>query len=224
MCSPIALGVASFATGAMGAVGQHQSASAQASAANAAATSNYKYQLKVRERAWDRERHVYGRKLFEHDEQLKENNLAAQRAYSGEQRKLNEAYRQAAFSNQAMVTQLLGMEGKGTAARGMTGRTADRMDASQLAAFGRNQAILAQSLTSARQAGEFRKDSIRRELKNTNRQAYSEVAIAPTPGVAPPPPTMQPGPSGLGLLAGLGSAAVDGYGTYNQLKAPPAYV
>ena len=50
MCAPAALGVASFASGALGAVGQHQSASAAAAAQNEASIRNYKYQLKVRRR------------------------------------------------------------------------------------------------------------------------------------------------------------------------------
>ena len=42
MCAPAALAVASFGASAMGAVGQHQSASAQAAAQNQAAIGNYK--------------------------------------------------------------------------------------------------------------------------------------------------------------------------------------
>jgi len=96
MCAPaVALGAAQFAVGAAGAVASHQSASAQASAQNAAATSNYKYQLKVRERNWDRERFRYNRAIDQYDSKINENALAAQRAYAGEQIKLNNIYKQA---------------------------------------------------------------------------------------------------------------------------------
>lgn len=222
MCAPAALGVASFATGALGAVGQHQSASAQASAANTAATRNYKYQLKMRERSWDRERHIYGAKLHEYNQQLDANSIAAQRAYSGEQRKLNEAYKQASFSTQSMLVDLISSKGKRTAES--AGRSARRIDNQLLASYGRNQAVLAESLTSARQAGEYRKQGINRELLNANRSAYANVAINPQPGIAPPRPVMQQGPSGLSLLANLGSAAVGGYNTYESLKAPSPYI
>ena len=71
----------------MGAIGQHQSASAQAAAQNKAATSNYKYQLKVRERNWDRERFRYNRQLVQYDSQVtRELSMAGQRAYAGAQR------------------------------------------------------------------------------------------------------------------------------------------
>jgi hypothetical protein len=59
---------------------------------------------------------------------------------------------------------------------------------------------------------------IRREVESSNKQAYEKVALAPQAGVAPPPPVMTPGPSGLGLAAGLVEAGVGGFSTYNDLK------
>lgn len=219
MCAPIALGVASFATGALGAVGQHQSASAQASAANAAATSNYKYQLKMRERSWDRERYRYGQQLHQYNMQTQENYSAAQKAYSSEQRRLNEIFRKAAFDQQGMLTQVAGSQGKMTAA-GRSGRSADRINNSLLSAYGRNQAIQAESLLSAQNAYTAATGTIRDQLRNSNRDAFNAVAINPQPGIAPPPPVMQQGPSGIGLMSGLLSAGVSGFQTYNNLKAP----
>jgi hypothetical protein len=219
MCSPVALGVASGVASGAGAIGQHQSASAQANAQNAAATSNYKYQLKVRERNWDRERFKYNVALGQYKDQTQENATAAQRAYSATQMKLNDKYRDAAFKNQAMAAKLIETQG-GTLAQGMAGRSAQRVNNQVFQAFGRNQAIMAENLFSARTASEFSNQSTRRELLSANRQAYSKVAIQPMPGVAPPPPVMTPGPSGLGLAAGLINAGVTGYSTYKSLKAP----
>ncbi len=216
MCAPAALGVASFASGALGAVGQHQSASAQASAQNAAATSNYKYQLKVRERSWDREVHRYGRQLHQYDSQLQENSMAGQRAYAGAQRKLNSAYNQASFKQQANLVNLLKGSGR-MANAGLTGKTADRLDNQIVSQFGRNQAIAAENLMGAGFAYNRQTADIRREVESSNKQAYEKVALNPQAGVAPPPPVMTPGPSGLGLAAGLISSGVDGYNTYNSL-------
>ncbi len=216
MCAPAALGVASFASGALGAVGQHQSASAQASAQNAAATSNYKYQLKVRERSWDREVHRYGRQLHQYDSQLQENSMAGQRAYAGAQRKLNSAYKQASFKQQANLVNLLIGSGR-MANAGLTGKTADRLDNQIVSQFGRNQAIAAENLMGAGFAYNRQTADIRREVESSNKQAYEKVALNPQAGVAPPPPVMTPGPSGLGLAAGLISSGVDGYNTYNSL-------
>ena len=220
MCAPaVALGVASAGASALGAVGQHQSASAQASAQNAAATSNYKYQLKVRERSWDREVHRYGRQLHQYDSQLQENSMAGQRAYAGAQRKLNSVYQQASFKQQANLVNLL--KGSGNmAAAGRTGRSATRLDNQIVSQFGRNQAIAAESLMGAGFNYNRQVEDVQREVDSSNKQAYEKVALAPQAGIAPPPPVMTPGPSGLGLAAGLIGAGVSGYQTYNDLKPP----
>ena len=219
MCAPV-LAVASLASGVMGAVGQHQSASAQASAQNAAATSNYKYQLKVRERNWDREVHRYGRQLHQYDSQLQENSMAGQRAYSGAQRKLNSIYQQASFKQQANLVNLL-KGSSGAASRGMTGRSAQRLDNDIVSQFGRNQAIAAESLMGANFAYDRQVAATQREINSANTQAYEKVALAPQEGVAPPPPVMTPGPSGLGLAAGILDAGIGAVGTYNKLSPTP---
>lgn len=219
MCAPVALGVASFGAQALGAVGQHQSASAQAAAQNAAASSNYKHQLKVRENNWDRERFRYTRSIQQFKNTTNENALAAQRAYAGEQTKLNNIYKQASFKQQANLVRLVQGTGK-AAASGASGKTAQRLDSQIVGQFGRNQAIAAESLLGAQNAYKTRTDSISRQLESDNNRAYEKVAVQPLPGVAPPPPTMTPGPSPLGLIAGIAGAGLSGYETYNSLKPP----
>jgi hypothetical protein len=222
MCAPAALGVASMASGVMGAVGQQQSAQAQADAQNAAATSNYKYQLKVRENKWDREVHRYGRQLHQYDSQLQENSMAGQRAYAGAQRKLNSAYQQASFKQQANLVNLLKGSGQAAAA-GRTGRSATRLDNQIVGQFGRNQAIAAENLMGAGFAYNRQVEGIQREVNSSNKQAYEKVALAPQEGVAPPPPVMTPGPSGLGLAAGILDAGMSGVSTYNSLSPTPLF-
>ena len=216
MCAPIALGVASAAAGGLGAIGQHQSASAQAAAQNKAAVGNYKYQLKVRERNWDRERFRYNRQLVQYDTQVRENSLAAQRAYAGEQTNLNNIYKTAAVKQQGNLVALLQNTGKGAAA-GRVGRTAQRLDSDLVGQFGRNQAIQAESLMGAQMAYDDRTGALRREQIGANNKAYEKVAINPQAGVAPPPPVMTPGPSGLGLASGLLSAGLGGVQTADSL-------
>ena len=216
MCAPIALGVASAAASGIGAIGQHQSASAQAAAQNKAAVGNYKYQLKVRERNWDRERFRYNRQLVQYDTQVRENSLAAQRAYAGEQNKLNNIYKTAAVKQQGNLVALLQNSGKG-AADGRVGRSAQRLDSDLVGQFGRNQAIQAESLMGAQMAYDDRTEALRREQIGANNKAYEKVAINPQAGVAPPPPVMTPGPSGLGLAAGLVSAGIGGVQTADSL-------
>ena len=217
MCAPIALGVASAAAGGLGAIGQHQSASAQAAAQNKAAVGNYKYQLKVRERNWDRERFRYNRQLVQYDTQVRENSLAAQRAYAGEQNKLNNIYKTAAVKQQGNLVALLQNTGKGAAA-GRVGKNAQRLDSALVGQFGRNQAIQAESLMGAQMAYDDRTGAFRREQIGANNKAYEEVAVNPQAGVAPPPPVMTPGPSGLGLASGLLSAGIGGVQVADSLE------
>ena len=219
MCAPAALGVASFASGALGAVGQYQSGQAQASAANAGAMRQYKYQLKMRENNWLRERERYQVGVANYQQAVADNQDAAQRAYVSQQEKLNNIYRSTSFRQQAQLIELAQGSSK-RAATGQRGRSVNRLDNDIVSQFGRNQAIMAESLLSAQRGYNTAVGGIRREQLSANNRAYSPIAIAPKPDVAPPAPVMQQGPSALSLLAGIGSAAVDGYGTYNSLKPP----
>ena len=223
MCAPaIALGAASAAASGMGAIGQHQSASAQAAAQNKAAVGNYKYQLKVRERNWDRERYRYNRQLVQYDTQVAENSLAAQRAYAGEQNNLNNVYKKASFRQQNNLVALLQNSGK-AAARGQVGKNGQRLDSDIVGQFGMSQATAAESLMGAQLNYDDRVESLRREQIGANNKAYEKVAINPQAGVAPPPPVMTPGPSGLSLAAGLGQAAIGGVSTANSLSPEPLF-
>ena len=221
MCEPIS--IATAAASGMSAIGSHQSASAQANAANAAATSNYKYKLKVRERNWDRERYRYGTQVQQFKNEVSENSLAAQRAYAATQVKLNDKFKDAAFSNQTLAAKMLEVSGA-DAARGRTGKSVQRAQSAAFAQFGRNQATLTESLLSATYGANNTNANLRREQLSANNKAYSKVMIAPQPDVAPPPPPMTPGPSGLALAGGLLSSAVTGYTTYKDLepKSPNA--
>lgn len=222
MCAPVALGVAAAASGAMGAIGQHQSASAQASAQNAAATNNYKYQLKVRRRNWDQTRHIYGRKIAQFEEQVNENRLAAARGYAAAQRGMNEKFKQAAFSNESRLAKLVRSQGN-FAAAGRQGRSTDRLEMEQLMQFGRGRAAIGEGLMSASTAFNSNVEGLRREQLSANRKAYENVAIRPMPTVAPAQPTMMPGPSGLSLASGLIGAASKGFSTYDSLTPGGAF-
>ena len=218
MCEPISLGIATAASGAMGAIGQQQSAQAQADAQNQSAVNNYKYQLKVRERKWDQTRHVYGRKIHQFNQTVDENQMAAARGYAAAQRNLNDQFSKAAFNNEGRLAKLVRSQGN-FAAAGRTGRSVDRLNAEQMMQFGRGNAVMAENLMSAQTGFRNKTEGLNRELLSANRKAYSDVAIAPQPGVAPVAPTMTPGPSGLSLASGLLDAGMSGFNTADQLKA-----
>jgi hypothetical protein len=213
MCEPVtALTVAS---GGMGAIGSYQSASAAASAQNEGAIRSYKHQLKVREQNWNRERERYGHQIAQYRTQTLENDAAANRAYVSEQQRLNNIYKKAGFAQQNQLVKLAQSSGK-MAASGRSGQSTQRLDTDVVSQFGRNQAIMAESLLGAQSAFASRTGAINRKLTSAQNDAYSQVAIAPEPGVAPSAPVMRQGPSGLSLAAGLLGAGVDGAKAYKQ--------
>jgi len=221
VCDPITAGVATFASGALGAVGNYQSAQAQADAQNESAVRNYQYALKEREYNWQNQLSVWGAKRNEYYRNVDENFSAADRAYASEQMRMNEQYEAAVLQRQDMLGQLIGVTGTNRASE-RSGVSAQRMDTAALAAFGRNNAIISKNLVSARNAMHQRLYDNSMQLQAANARAHSQVALAPTPGLAPPTPQMVAGPSGIGLAGGLLGAAVSGFSTYNSLKAPNA--
>ena len=213
MCTPVAALTAG--SGILSAVGGHQSQSAAASARNQAAINNYEYQVAQRENEWRQTMTAWGHKRLQYKAQTDENFLGAQRGYQQEQQKLNEIYQKAKFTNQDQLNKMLASQGKNYAA-GATGQSAQRSNAMMLAALGRSQAQTAASLTSARDAANFTNQGIRNELSSANREAYGQVALKPVAGIAPPPPVMEAGPSGLSLIGSIGSAVAGGFGAANS--------
>ena len=218
MCSPLAAAGAAFQG--LGAIGSHQSASAAASAQNEAAINNYEYQLQVRENqhmqklsAWANDRSVFSGKV-------QENFTAADKSYAAAQTVLNQEFDKAVVDNQAAFQKLIKAQGQvnTTAA---AGKSKDRMGVMAMAALGRNQAIKSQSLTRAKEAFEAKAEGIRDQQSSANAEAYQKVALRPVEGVAPPRPVMAAGPSGLSLMAGLGSAVVGGFKSANAANALP---
>lgn len=214
MCAPAVAGIASVASGAMGAVGSYQ----QGQSANASAIANYKYQLKVRENDWMMKMNEWNYKRSLYKRTVRENTDAARRGYEAEQTRLNEQFMQAAFQKQGMLTELMRSQG---ALGERQGNTAAKLNQSLLANFGSNNATIAANLTSARGAMQQRNLDIRRSLQSANNQAFSQVALRPQAGIAPPPPQLSN--PGIGLAAGLLGSVASGLGTYNSLKAPPAF-
>ena len=219
MCEPISLGIASAASGIAGSVGQYQSGQAAANAQNAATRRQFKDLERQRYGAWQREQLKFGYQKVKYEQERSNIYDAYGGAVADKQLALNEAFKKAAFNNQAQIQELLKSQGQ-LAARGRTGRSAERLNDSMLGQFGRNQAIQAETLASARQGYMSQVDKLRNAMRSDLNKAYGPVAIRPVPGVAPSPPTMVAGPSALGLAAGIGSSIVGGFSTYNSLKAP----
>jgi len=232
VCDPITAGVSQFATGAVSAFGQHSDQQAayrsQVDAVNRQneyTRRQWDYQLEERDRDWTNQLAIWNTKRAEYGQTLGQNASAADRAYASEQLRLNEAFNQAAFAQQGMLGQLV--QGRGSiAASGQSGRSVARMDQSVLAAYGRNNALIAQNLSNARNSMIRANEETRLGLNAANMNAWRSVQFAPQPTQAPPTPMlngMPNKPSGWGLASGLMGAAVSGFGTYNSLKAPSGF-
>ena len=217
MCDPVTMGVASFAQGAVSAVGAGQ----QASAANKQALNNYEYQLQKREHDWKAKLNIWANQRLEYDKTVSSNGLAAGRAYAAEQEKLNDAVRTALFASEKNRTDYLSKAGN-VAASGRTGRTAARLQNAQIAAFGRNQAVLAENVVSSRNALRTANEGIRLQQQSANNDAFNQVAMRPVQGIAPPKPQLQ-NPSNV-MMMGMANAALSGFSAYAGAKAPPATV
>ena len=203
---------AAFGSSALGAIGSHQSASAAASAQNEGAKRSYNYQLKVRENNWRRQRVT---SAFDQIRFQKETgvggtfDLASRRGYVSEQQRLNNIYEKAGFAQQDQLIKLAQSSGQ-AAASGMRGKNAERLDVNKVNAFRLQQQEAFKSLLGAQAAYGVRTGAFRRQRISASNDSFSNVAIAPEVGVAPPAPVMRSGPSGLSLAAGLMGAVVDG--------------
>ena len=205
----------------MGSIGSHQSAQDQANYTNESNNRQYKHALMVREAKWYNQIANWNNQRTDYKKTLNSNNEAAGRAYASEQLRLNEMYQQAAFSNQDSLTKLLQLSGMSQAS-GQSGQSLKRNQDMHLAAYGRNNAVVAENLASAKNAMNLRNETTWHQQKGANNQAWNQVAMAPVQDIAPPVPVQAPGPSGLGLAAGLLGAAASGASAFSQLKPPNA--
>lgn len=110
---------------------------------------DWQYQLKIQDFEYATQMRQYAKSEQLYGQQLSFNNLASQAAREAEMRRLEDATNEIAFQNQDIV--IKAMESEGAAAvKGQQGRSAAKADQVVLASLGRNQAILAESLLSAR--------------------------------------------------------------------------
>ena len=212
MCSPTAIGVASFGVNAASSVAGFAGQQSQTAAQNQAIANDYQRRQSLQMKQAYQDNAAYNTAKADYNRQLTYNKESAARAYQSEQTKLNNIYAQAAFASQSNLTKKSQAQGS-IAATGQAGQSVARAQRMVEAAFGRNDAITAASLRSARNAMKIRNEETTRQLNNANETAYSKIYLGPGQSVPLTPPTFIPGPSPLTLVAGLGSAALGGVQT-----------
>ena len=110
---------------------------------------DWRYNLKIQKHEYESQKKQYNKSNEIADQQLTFNAMAQKVANEAEYRKLEDSTKEIAFQNQDLIIKAVQAEGA-AAVKGQQGRSADKAGQAELASLGRNQAILAESLLSAR--------------------------------------------------------------------------
>ena len=110
---------------------------------------NYQQELKIQDFEYASQMKQYAKSQQIFKQQLTFNQMAQSAANEAEYRKLEDSMKELAFQNQDIIIRALQSEGA-AAIKGQQGRSADKGEQAEFAALGRNQAILAESLLSAK--------------------------------------------------------------------------
>lgn len=216
MCNPVAMGIASGAQSALGAIGAAQEKRAE----NERRKRDYEYKLAIRKNRWMRTLSIYGTKKVQFEKSIDESNIAAQRAYTQSQINYNRVRTQALLDQQTDFKEMLKSEGMieaRAAERGVRGSNVARSLNFNLQTMGLANRQRSRALTETQYRFQEANEATRRKARSDQNKLFSQVAIQPTPDLAPPAPVMQN--TSFGLMTGLLGAALDGFSTYSQYKA-----
>lgn len=167
----------------------------------------------------ERTQRTFDRQVGMVKEQYGYNRDAANRAYSSEQIRLNELFQQAAFQQQGALQNLMEIQGTNNASE-RYGRSANRANLlGTLGQFGRNQAIQAASLASARGQSGRNLEQISRDQMSADLNAWQNIAVPPMMQAQMPMPQA---PSSMNNALMIGNNLLSGFGTYASLRAPSA--
>jgi hypothetical protein len=141
-------------------------------------------------------------------DQLELNFEAAWDSWSSEQIRLNEVYGKAAFASQALLKQLMQVQGRAAAGE-RYGKSAARVATVEtLGGYGRSRAQLVKQLTSERTATARRMEKTYRSLHIANQRAIAKIAM-PGAEVMPQVPYTDFTPSPLATGLKIASSAVE---------------
>lgn len=204
----------------------------------ATALRDYQYNLAIRDFDFSNQARQFNESEKIYGLQLGFNNQAAQVAYEAENRKFEETLTGMAFDQQDMLVKMLQEEGQ-LQASGMSGRSAGKALASAMASYGRNQAIMAESLVSAKKESQVSRNQIATEKYGSDLAANSRRMLTPLRApdpmaplkmpraalldprapVKPPAPIKGTTPSLLGAVAsGISSDISTGLNIYGAFK------
>lgn len=152
---------------------------------------DWQYQLKIQQADYAQQLKQYAKSEQIYGQQLTFNQMAQAAAVEAEYRKLEDATNELAYQNQDIVIKALQSEGA-TAVKGQVGRSADKMEQAEFASFGRNQAIIAQSLISAQADAQGALKKIANDKFGADLAAEANRMLAPERAIEPPKPLTTP--------------------------------
>lgn len=152
---------------------------------------DYKYGLAIRDFQFGQEMRQYAESERLYGLRRGFNHQAAIEAHSAESRRLNEIVTGMAFDQQDLLVKMLQEEGQALAL-GTAGRSTGKALASALASYGRNQAILAESLLSAERDSRVSRRQIELSKYQADLNAEAQRMLKPQLGPKPPAPLKMP--------------------------------
>ena len=155
------------------------------------ASQDWQYALKIQDYEYRSQMRQYQKSEEIYGKQLTFNNMAEAAAKEAEYRRLQDATNELAFQNQDIVIKALESEGA-AAVKGQQGRSANKGDQSVVASLGRNQAILAESLISARGETEAAMRKIAADKYGADLAAQAARMLQPERTPTPPKPLITP--------------------------------
>lgn len=199
------------------AIGSAVAGSVQSIASYTQAQQETNYANAVAQQQYQMQQQAYAQSERAYTQQVEQINLAANRVYESKQKELSAEYRKASEeANQRMVKSL---QQQGTIlSSGRSGQSIGILISDAERTAGRDFALLGQNLAYANEDYFYGAQSVFNEAQSSMNVAASNRMLAPTA------PIMQQGPSGLGLVAGIGGSVMSAASTFGSLKAPKANV
>ena len=152
---------------------------------------NWQQELKIQEFEYASQMKQYAKSEQIFKQQLTFNQMAQAVAKEAEYRKLEDSMKELAFQNQDIIIRALQAEGA-AAVKGQQGRSAEKGEQAEFAALGRNQAILAESLLSAKADTGAALRKIANDRFGADLAAEANRMLKPDRLPAPPKPIATP--------------------------------
>lgn len=207
MVLPILFGVATAASGIASAVGGYQQANAQKDATNRARLRARMDQIAMQQYTYGKELGIYEQAKADLAENLLESERALERGRTALDKQLAESYGAAAFAAQDETIANIQAQGQIAALpRGVR----ERAGVMLRGAAGRKRAFASDDLLRARFGAIDKFRTMQDEANAYRKKLYGRMPLAPTMAPTPSMPVMQPGPSALSLIGGIGSSILGG--------------